>query len=476
MFRLLFLKLIIGVVAGAFAVGALFPILMVVPSFVGLGVLIFAFGTAIILSGTADQPRQAAGRCLVMLGAALVLMPILSITLGVLPTGSGADVSAKSDKLAGTPDTVIWQMFATFVAFGAGSIVSIAGLIVVLDGRNGPSHSARRRGANALSEGLSSKVLLAADTRRDGSPTQSMQAPEQTDPRTYSAASSNSARQRPDETLTRELTAGGQRLPSSAVKMRSEMVANSGLGLRTSRMSDTSRAVSNATPQGAAAGYAPKAGSSGARQPSATGMIPFTPIVPPRWRSATAGSAIAAGNGIGKQWPREAAQLHFPRPRTVSGRGGEGAAAKQDPHKQGTEKITGTLPLASPGVELGEIKDSKPAGSGPSSQNLNVSNTNGRQKVAESKPPENAILSTNGAGKLDALDKLTVVADPPASNLGVDLEDDKSGKPTDTGGKSAGRLIDMDRRRLFAEQIADLASSVPSPDTAENKATGAPSA
>lgn len=469
MFRLVVPKFIVGMVTGAFAVGALFPILMMVPHFVGLGIVIFAFGSAVIFSLTAGELRQAAGRSLVMLGSTLLLMPILSITLGVLPIASVADLSVKSNKYAYAFEPVIWQMFATFVAFGAGSIVSVAGLVVMLDRRKGYLHPARLSGTDPLPESPSSQVLQSTDTKREEPPVQTLQKSAQNDPRKYSSGSGVSLRQLPDRMPARELRRSEQDLPSSFLKMRSEIAANSGAGLRASGMSADARPVSYAASRGAAAENFAKATKSGAEQKASGGMIPLTPITPARWRSAQSLSVSAGGNGVVKQKQQEAAELTPHVQKTTSGKGGEVASTSQD-----TKKIMETPPSATQRDEPTEGRESKLSGELPSSPMPDGSTEKALQGAAESKPVESIERNLDEAESSQASNQTIVVVELPASEVVSCAEDDKSEKPTETGGKSAGTLMDRERRRLIAKQIADLANSVRSPETTEKEAIPVP--
>lgn len=469
MFRLVLLRLIVGVVTGAFAVGALFPILMMVPHFVGLGIVIFVFGNAVIWSVTSEELRQAAGRSLVMLGSTLLLMPILSITLGALPIASIADLSIKSNKYAYVFEPVIWQMFATFVAFGAGSIVSVAGLVVMIDGRRGYLHPSRRSGTDPLPDRPSSEILQSTHTKREAPPVQKLQKSAQNDPRKYSSASGISLRQLPDRMPARELRKSEQGSPSSFLKMRSEIAANSGAGLRASGMSGDARPVSYAASRDAVAENFAKATKSGAEQKTAGGMIPLTPITPARWRSAETLSVSAGGDGVVKQKQQEAAQLNPGAQKITSGQCGEVASTRQD-----TNKVTETPPSETPHADPTKVRESKLSGELPSSPMPDGSNEKAVQGAAESKPVEDIESSLEETESSHASNQPIVLVELPAIEVVSCAEDDKSEKPAETGGKSAGTLMDRERRRLIAKQIADLANSVRRPETTEKEAIRVP--
>lgn len=130
------LKCAVGVLFGACTVGAFLPVLLILPNVVSTGILLFVLGGTLILSVTAQDVRQAIGRSLVTLGSAFVMLPILSLLLGALLVTPSSDVTAKGDKSIAPSGPSSHQVIAACVAFGAGSLIAMAGLVILINGQH----------------------------------------------------------------------------------------------------------------------------------------------------------------------------------------------------------------------------------------------------------------------------------------------------------------------------------------------------
>lgn len=133
------LKSAVGVLFGACTIGAFLPILLIVPNAVAAGILLIVLVGSVALCVTAQNVRQAVGRSLVTLGSALVMLPIFSLLLGVLLVAPLSDAAAKGDKSREPSRPFSQQVIAACVAFGAGSLVAIAGLVTIMNGQRDKS-------------------------------------------------------------------------------------------------------------------------------------------------------------------------------------------------------------------------------------------------------------------------------------------------------------------------------------------------
>lgn len=170
------LQVMIGIVSAVCTAVAFFPILMIVPPFVAVGIIVFVLGGTCAFVVTAQGIRHALGRFLVTLGSALVFVPILILLLATIPSGASAEESAKADKYSFSFQPSRWQLLAACLAFGAGSLVSIAGLVTVSSVRRTSAveldgvPAARKANATLFRQRVSpgvAKGRSAADPARD---------------------------------------------------------------------------------------------------------------------------------------------------------------------------------------------------------------------------------------------------------------------------------------------------------------------
>lgn len=145
------LKSALGVLFGACTTVALLPILLIVPKAIAAGILIFVLGGTVILSVTAQDVREAVGRSLVTLGSALAMLPVLSLSLGVLLAAPLSVATAKGDKSRAPSGPSSQQVIAACVAFGAGSLVAMAGLVIMIKGQRGQFDLGDRAGKTTFS-------------------------------------------------------------------------------------------------------------------------------------------------------------------------------------------------------------------------------------------------------------------------------------------------------------------------------------
>lgn len=128
-------RLAIGALCGALLIVSLSPVLLETPLHWMAGAGVLVFGTSLVLAFTADDVRCATGRCLVMLGSALMLLPILGVLLLAVPVNQPS--SAKTDLNPAMMTSKPVQTVAALIAFGAGTSIATLGMLLLSNyGRN----------------------------------------------------------------------------------------------------------------------------------------------------------------------------------------------------------------------------------------------------------------------------------------------------------------------------------------------------
>lgn len=129
------LQVTVGGLIGAYTAGACSPVLFALPMPIGAALLIFVLGGTVILAVTAEDIRDAVGRCLVSFGSALIALPILSLLVGALSAAPPSIAGIKADRLKPDLQPAVEQVIAACVAFGGGALISVGGMVIMMNGR-----------------------------------------------------------------------------------------------------------------------------------------------------------------------------------------------------------------------------------------------------------------------------------------------------------------------------------------------------